>query len=138
MTKLLTFKAIAATAVLLVSSLAGATAISGAGTGLGSPASTLTFSEIVLADNTVFNSQYSALGIASASGLFFNGCQNLCVNAAPSGAHCTDIGEVGARKRRKSNRSSRANSFSCARALPRTVAKMAPRSRVRRRIMFRL
>ena len=87
MTKLSTFKAIAATAVLLVSSLAGATAISGAGTGLGSPASTLTFSEIVLADNTVFNSQYSALGIASASGLFYNGCENVCVTAKPSGAH---------------------------------------------------
>lgn len=73
---------------LLLSGAAGATPIkANTTTGLTSPAVTLTFDEIVLANDTVFTNQYASLGIASATGLFYNGCETVCVTTPPNGKH---------------------------------------------------
>lgn len=44
------------------------------------PAITITFDEIALADSTWMSDQYRTLGVAAFDGMFFNGCENACVN----------------------------------------------------------
>lgn len=78
--------ATAALALGMFSSIASATPINN-GSGLASPAATITFNEIALANNTVMSNQYASLGISSVSGLFYNGCENNCVTTPPSGTH---------------------------------------------------
>jgi hypothetical protein len=51
--------------------------------GLGAPGATLTFDEIVLADNTILTVQYSSQGIQF-SGFVYNGCPG-CPTAPPEG-----------------------------------------------------
>ena len=54
-------------------------------TGLSSPSSTITFSEIVLANNTALTNQYAGLGVTFSGGYYYNGCPG-CVTAPPTGA----------------------------------------------------
>ena len=63
---------------------ATATDIISSNTGLASPASTITFSEIVLPDGTLLTNQYAGLGVTFAGGFYYNGCPT-CVTAPPDG-----------------------------------------------------
>lgn len=56
---------------LAVSNLVNAVAINGTSTGLTSPATTLTFDEVVLATNSTVTNEYSAFGVTF-SGLFYD------------------------------------------------------------------
>jgi hypothetical protein len=76
--------------LMLATSLVGTTASAAPinnGSGLASPAATITFNEIALADSTAMTTQYASLGLASVSGLYFNGCENACVTTSPNSTH---------------------------------------------------
>lgn len=77
-------------ASILLASVAQATPISGARTGLTTPISTITFSEVSLPNNTALTNQFASFGVSSFSGVFYNGCTQ-CVTTPPSGAK-PDIG----------------------------------------------
>src|SRR5271167_1751197 len=74
--------------VCLVAScgIATATNIISSNTGLTSPASTITFSEIILPDNTPLTNQYAGLGVTFSGGYYYNGCPT-CVDPPPNGSH---------------------------------------------------
>jgi hypothetical protein len=52
---------------------------------LSSPATTLTFDEIVLPDNTALTNQYAGLGVNFSGGFFYNPCPT-CTVPPPNGA----------------------------------------------------
>ncbi len=61
----------------MVASVAQASQINAASTGISQPAITLSFDEVVLPDSTALTNQYAAYGV-SFSGLFYNPCSG-CV-----------------------------------------------------------
>lgn len=63
---------------------ASAASIISSTTGLSSPASTITFSEIVLPNNTSLTNQYASLGVTFSGGFYYNGCPT-CTVPPPNG-----------------------------------------------------
>jgi hypothetical protein len=70
--------------LLVICGTATAGNIISSNTGLSSPAITITFSEIVLADNTLLTNQYAGLGVTFSGGYYYNGCPT-CVDPPPNG-----------------------------------------------------